>query len=82
MTVRHTPSPSPPVGPVGEGAERAFASEAGEGALERNPSPGRSLRLRPPSPIWSKEQAASATSTTAEGREQAARLSSDKAESR
>jgi very-short-patch-repair endonuclease len=44
MNARRTPLPSPL---AGEGAER---SEAGEGALERNPSPGRSLRSRPPSP--------------------------------
>src|SRR5262245_22599597 len=58
--VRHTPSPSPL---VGEGAERALAREAGEGASQQNPSPGRSLRSRPPSP------------TRGEGREQAARAS-------
>jgi len=46
MSVRQTPSPSPP---AGEGAERQ-RREAGEGALARNPSPGRSLRSRPPSP--------------------------------
>jgi hypothetical protein len=35
---------------AGEGAERTRSvSEAGEGAGARNPSPGRSLRSRPPS---------------------------------
>jgi hypothetical protein len=35
---------------AGEGAERTLrVSEAGEGAPAQNPSPGRSLRSRPPS---------------------------------
>ena len=44
MSERHAPIPSPL---AGEGAERQ-SREAGEGALAKNPSPGRSLRLRPP----------------------------------
>ena len=55
MTVKRTPSPSPP---VGEGAERALASEAGEGALGRYPSPASRQRRSSPSP------------TGGEGREQ------------
>ena len=53
MSERRTPKPSPL---AGEGAERQaakFASlrrEAGEGAFAKNPSLGRSLRSRPPSP--------------------------------
>jgi hypothetical protein len=44
----HTINPSPL---AGEDAERTLrVSEAGEGAGARNPSPGRSLRSRPPSP--------------------------------
>ena len=36
---------------AGEGAKRTLrVSEAGEGVGARNPSPGRSLRSRPPSP--------------------------------
>jgi len=48
MIPRRIASPSPL---VGEGAERTRSvSKAGEGARESNPSPGRSLRSRPPSP--------------------------------
>jgi very-short-patch-repair endonuclease len=48
MNPRRTLIPSPP---AGEGAERTRSvSEAGEGVAQRNPSPGRSLRSRPPSP--------------------------------
>jgi very-short-patch-repair endonuclease len=47
MTERRTPFPSPL---VGEGASRRLRREAGEGSAARNPSPGRSLRSRPPSP--------------------------------
>ena len=53
MSERRTPKPSPL---AGEGAERQAAKlaslrrEAGEGAFAKNPSSGRSLRSRPPSP--------------------------------
>ena len=53
VTSPRAPLPSPP---VGEGAERAIASEAGEGLArearhaEEAPSPGASLRSAPPSP--------------------------------
>jgi very-short-patch-repair endonuclease len=46
MSGPHTPKPSPL---AGEGAERR-RREAGEGAFANHPSPGRSLRSRPPSP--------------------------------
>jgi hypothetical protein len=46
MSRRRTLKPSPL---VGEGAERR-SREAGEGGLSYAPSPGRSLRSRPPSP--------------------------------
>ena len=57
MSGPRTPLPSPL---VGEGAERPearsrasstrYGCEAGEGAFAKYPSPGRSLRSRPPSP--------------------------------
>ena len=47
MSAQRTPKPSPL---AGEGAERTNVSEAGEGVLKMHPSPGRSLRSRPPSP--------------------------------
>ena len=57
MNERRTPKPSPL---AGEGVARQAAKlaasqaslrrEAGEGTFAKNPSPGRSLRLRPPSP--------------------------------
>lgn len=46
MSAPRTPLPSPL---AGEGAERC-RREAGEGAFAKYPSPGRSLRSRPPSP--------------------------------
>jgi len=46
MSEPRTQKPSPL---VGEGAERR-SREAGEGGFKNAPSPGRSLRSRPPSP--------------------------------
>ena len=81
MSARHTPSPSPL---EGEGDERALASEAGEGGLARNPSPGRSLRSRLPSPTRGEgmEQTARSTPSTSTKRARALRSNLTDAERR